>query len=57
MRGENTAARGMSTWEKLRAGAEREPAYYEQLYDSHDWFDSDDDFFTAAVLEKGLRWS
>jgi hypothetical protein len=47
----------MSTWEKLRAGAEREPAYYEQLYDSHDWFDSDDDFFTAAVLEKGLRWS
>jgi DNA-binding PadR family transcriptional regulator len=43
--------------EKYRAAAERDHAEYVHLRDSHDWSDSDDDFFTAAVLENGLRWS
>lgn len=43
--------------EQLRTLAERDRAEYEQLRDAHDWTDSDDDFFAAAVLENGLRWS
>lgn len=43
--------------ETMRTLAERDQAHYEQLRDSHDWTDSDDDFFAAAVLENGLRWS
>ncbi|BBX05168.1 transcriptional regulator [Mycolicibacterium moriokaense] len=43
--------------ETYRATAERDLARYEQIRDSHEWTDSDDDFFANAVLENGLRWS
>jgi hypothetical protein len=57
MLGEISPSQRREYMEKLRAVAEREHAYYEQLRDSHEWSDSDDDFFTVAVLENGLRWS
>lgn len=43
--------------ERMRETAERDLAHYEQIRDSHEWTDSDDDFFANAVLENGLRWS
>ena len=57
MLGEITPSQRHEYMEKYRAGAEREHANYQQIRDSHDWSDSDDDFFAAAVLENGLRWS
>lgn len=55
--GELAPSQAREYLESLRSWAESEHVRYAEIRDTHEWSDDDDDFFSRAALESGLRSS